>query len=329
MRDAKTVNRHIEEWRVEAETLRDRRPRHILFLCVANSARSQIAEGIARSLAPPGVKVSSAGSSPASVRPQAIRVLEEIGIDISGHRSKGIDSIDAGSVDAVITLCAEEVCPVFLGKAHRLKWGLPDPAGITGAEEARLNAFRSVRDELLIRLKFLFGHGEETAVKRPHAIAIVGNSGAGKTTLLEQLIPALKRKGLRVGAIKHDAHRFDIDHPGKDSHRLTSAGADTMAITSASMLAMVKRHAASPPIEELLERYFSDMDLVLVEGFRGSSLPKIEVHRKAFRRALICRGERNDPDLMAVASDEPLDLDVPVFDLNDPKAIAEFIASVL
>jgi molybdopterin-guanine dinucleotide biosynthesis protein MobB len=288
-----------------------------------------MAEGISRSLAPPGVKISSAGSSPASVRPQAIQALREIGIDISGHRSKGMDSIDAGSVDAVITLCAEEVCPVFPGKPVRIHWGLPDPAAVTGTEDARLNAFRSVRDELLSRLKVLFGHGEETAVKRPHAIAIVGNSGAGKTTLLERLIPALKRKGLRVGAVKHDAHRFDIDHPGKDSHRLTSAGADTMVITSAEQLAMVKRHAATPPIEELLARYFSDMDLVLVEGFRGSSLPKIEVHRKAFRRALICRGERNDPDLMAVASDEPLDLDVPVLDLNAPEAITEFIASVL
>lgn len=164
---------------------------------------------------------------------------------------------------------------------------------------------------------------------RPRAIAIVGNSGAGKTTLLERLIPALKRKGLRVGVVKHDAHRFDIDHPGKDSHRLTAAGADTMMITSASMLAMVKRHAVPPPIGEVLERYFCDMDLVLVEGFRGSSLPKIEVHRREFRRALICRGERTDPDLVAVASDEPLDLDVPVLDLNDPEAIAGFIASVL
>ena len=165
-------------------------------------------------------------------------------------------------------------------------------------------------------------------MKQIPAVAIVGNSGAGKTTLLEQLIPALKRKGLRVGVIKHDAHRFDIDHPGKDSHRLTAAGADTMVITSASMLAMVKRHAASPPVEELLERYFSDVDLLLVEGFRGSSLPKIEVHRKEFHQPLICRGERNDPGLAAVASDEPLDLDVPVLDLNDPGAIAEFIASL-
>jgi molybdopterin-guanine dinucleotide biosynthesis protein MobB len=166
-------------------------------------------------------------------------------------------------------------------------------------------------------------------MKKPYAIAIVGNSGAGKTTLLERLIPALKEKGLRVGGIKHDAHRFDIDHPGKDSHRLTAAGADTMMITSADKLAMVKRHAGSPPSEELIERYFSDMDLVLVEGFRGSSLPKIEVHRKAFRSTLICRGERNDPGLAAVASDEPLDLDVPVLDLNAPEAIAEFIASLV
>ena len=145
------------DWRTEAAELRAMKPRHILFLCVANSARSQMAEGIARSLAPPGVKVSSAGSSPASVRPQAIQALKEIGIDISGHRSKGLDSIDAGSVDAVITLCAEEVCPVFLGKAHRLHWGLPDPAAVMGTEETRLNAFRSVRNELLLRLNVLFG----------------------------------------------------------------------------------------------------------------------------------------------------------------------------
>ncbi len=152
--------RHTD-WRTEAEELRGKRPRHVLFLCVANSARSQMAEGIARSLAPQEVTVSSAGSAPAPVRPQAIQVLKEIGIDISGHRSKGLESIDAGSVDAVITLCAEEVCPVFLGKVHRVHWGLPDPAGVTGTEETRLDAFRSVRDELRRRLKVLFGHWDD------------------------------------------------------------------------------------------------------------------------------------------------------------------------
>jgi arsenate reductase len=129
---------------------------HILFLCVQNSARSQLAEGIARFLAPPGVTVSSAGSSPAFVRPQAIQVLKEIGIDISGQRSKAIEEIDSAAVDAVVTLCAEEVCPLFLGAAVRLHWSLPDPAKAPGDDEARLNAFRATRDELFRRLKRVF-----------------------------------------------------------------------------------------------------------------------------------------------------------------------------
>ena len=141
---------------LEAAILRARAPRHLLFLCVQNSARSQLAEGIARFLAPPGVTVSSAGSSPAFVRPQAIQVLREIGIDASGHRSKSIDEIDAGSVDAVVTLCAEEVCPVFLGNALRLRWGLPDPAKAAGDDQAMLGAFRAVRDDLFRRMKLVF-----------------------------------------------------------------------------------------------------------------------------------------------------------------------------
>ena len=148
-------------WMIEAALLRAIRPRHILFLCVANSARSQMAEGIARSLAPAGVRVSSAGSAPSSVRPQAVRVLKESGIDISGHISKGLDAIEASTVDAVITLCAEEVCPVFLGKAMRLHWGVPDPAVENGNEESKLAAFRKVRDELKRRLELLFGNWSE------------------------------------------------------------------------------------------------------------------------------------------------------------------------
>jgi arsenate reductase len=89
------------------------------------------------------------------VRPQAIQALKEIGIDISAHRSKAVEEIDAASVEAVVTLCAEEVCPVFLGGAVRLHWALPDPAKAQGDEEARLQAFRAVRDELFRRLKLL------------------------------------------------------------------------------------------------------------------------------------------------------------------------------
>ena len=129
----------------------------ILFLCVANSARSQMAEGIARSLAPPGVTVWSAGSHPTSVRPEAIAVLREIGIDISGYRSKSVTEIPPSEVDTVITLCGEEECPVFLGKARRLHWGLPDPAGVRGSEAERLAAFMNTREELRRRIAALFG----------------------------------------------------------------------------------------------------------------------------------------------------------------------------
>jgi arsenate reductase len=142
-------------WVAEAEALRAARPRHVLFLCVANSARSQIAEGIARALAPEGVRVSSAGSEPTSLRPEAVEALREIGIDISGHRSKGMDDVER-PVDAVVTLCAEEVCPAWLGPALRVHWGLPDPAAVDASPEARLQAFRDVRDELRRRLAVVF-----------------------------------------------------------------------------------------------------------------------------------------------------------------------------
>jgi arsenate reductase len=128
----------------------------ILFLCVANSARSQLAEGLARTLAPPGTRVWSAGSRPTSVRPEAIAVLQELGIDISQHRSKDVAEIPPAEVDTVITLCGEEECPLFLGQATRLHWGLPDPAAVAGPEAERLEAFRRTRDELRRRLAALF-----------------------------------------------------------------------------------------------------------------------------------------------------------------------------
>jgi arsenate reductase (thioredoxin) len=144
-------------WRAEAVELRRLAPRHLLFLCVANSARSQMAEGIARSLAPAGVKISSAGSAPSRLNPLAVRALAEIGLDISGQRSKGVNDIPPEGVEAVITLCAEEVCPVFLGRARRLHWGLPDPAGNGATEAEQLQSFRDVRDELRRRLAVVFG----------------------------------------------------------------------------------------------------------------------------------------------------------------------------
>ena len=126
----------------------------ILFLCVANSARSQMAEGLARALFGPEVEVLSAGSAPSRLNPLAVDALNEIGIDISHQSSKGVESIEPAGIDLVITLCAEEVCPVFLGRARRLHWPLPDPAAVNG--EGAPQRFREVRDELkkrILRLK--------------------------------------------------------------------------------------------------------------------------------------------------------------------------------
>jgi arsenate reductase len=127
----------------------------ILFLCVANSARSQMAEGLARQMWGPAVRVESAGSQPSFVHPHAIEVMAELGIDLGGHRSKSVQEVDPANVHTVVTLCAEEVCPVFLGRARRLHWPLPDPAGgePCPTDEMRRARFRTVRDAIQMKLE--------------------------------------------------------------------------------------------------------------------------------------------------------------------------------
>ncbi len=129
----------------------------VLFLCVANSARSQMAEALARARFGDAVRVQSAGSAPSRVNPYAIRALEEIGVPTHGLRSKHVDGIDPASVDLVITLCAEASCPVFLGDAPRLSWAMPDPDRKDEDldDETRLAAFRVARDAIAARLDVL------------------------------------------------------------------------------------------------------------------------------------------------------------------------------
>jgi arsenate reductase len=128
-------------------------PTSILFLCVANSARSQMGEGLGRQMFP-GCRIQSAGSRPSQVNPYAIEVLAEVGIDASGHTSKSVQDIDPTTVDLVITLCAEEVCPLFLGKAERLHWPIPDPASDDPSltPDQLRERFRAGRDEIQRRL---------------------------------------------------------------------------------------------------------------------------------------------------------------------------------
>jgi arsenate reductase len=133
--------------------------KRILFLCVANSARSQMAEGLAREILGAGVEVLSAGSQPSKVNPYAIEAMAEIGIDLSGHRSKSVDEIDPAGLDLVVTLCAEEVCPVLPGRVRRLHWPINDPASKDPEltpEDFRVR-FRTAREQIAERMRALKG----------------------------------------------------------------------------------------------------------------------------------------------------------------------------
>lgn len=125
-------------------------------MCVANSARSQLAEGLARHLFKSPAQIESAGSQPSKVNPFAVRVLNELGIDTTRQFSKSVDDLSpdfVANLDYVITLCAEEVCPILISKAKKLHWPLPDPAGKNGTEEEQIERFRVTRDEIKKRLK--------------------------------------------------------------------------------------------------------------------------------------------------------------------------------
>ena len=134
----------------------------VLILCTGNSARSQMAEGLLRTLSEGTIEVHSAGTKPSQVNPLAIRVMAEHGIDISHQRSKHLNEFLTQPFDVVITVCdqAAEACPVFPGRAERLHWSFPDPAAVTGSEEERLAAFREVRDALEARLRTWFDEKE-------------------------------------------------------------------------------------------------------------------------------------------------------------------------
>ncbi|HYM80702.1 MAG TPA: arsenate reductase ArsC, partial [Candidatus Limnocylindria bacterium] len=131
-------------------------PRRVVFLCVHNSARSQMAEGLARRVAPAETEIWSAGTEPRGVHPSAIEVMQELGIDITAHASKHLNNVPWREADTVVTLCgeSEEVCPVLAGDVRRVHWPLPDPSAV--AEEDRLAAFRQARDEIRWRLSSLW-----------------------------------------------------------------------------------------------------------------------------------------------------------------------------
>ena len=134
----------------------------VVFLCVANAARSQMAEGLARARAPQGWTVYSAGSHPGRLSSRAVTVMKELGIDITKQYSKGMDEVPLETADLIVTLCAEEVCPIVPGAVKKLHWPLGDPNGAPRTDEQQLAAFRKTRDEIARRLPSLWdGKGEQ------------------------------------------------------------------------------------------------------------------------------------------------------------------------
>jgi len=156
---------------------------------------------------------------------------------------------------------------------------------------------------------------------------VTGWKNNGKTGLMERVVTEFTSRGLRVSTVKHAHHSFDVDTPGKDSFRHRAAGASEVLVASAERIALMTelRGAPEPSLDDLLAR-LAPVDLVLVEGYKQGRHPKVEVHRAEAGTGLIAA---EDTSVRAVASDEPLTLNIPVFDLNDAPAIADFIAAEL
>ena len=152
-------------------------------------------------------------------------------------------------------------------------------------------------------------------------VSVVGKSGVGKTYVMEKLIAELKSRGYRVASIKHSASGFDIDQEGKDTWRHAQAGSDTVAISSSQKVAIIRKVDHDYNLAELYRFIGPDFDIILAEGFKQDKAAKIEVHRKKFGPDLLCTKE----ELLAVATDEKLDMDVPQYNFEDATGLVDLI----
>ncbi len=161
-----------------------------------------------------------------------------------------------------------------------------------------------------------------------NVVGFAGYSGSGKTTLVEKLIPALKMRGLRVSVVKHAHHRFDIDHPGKDTFRHREAGAFEVVVASSNRLALMREfeQPAELTVHQLIAELYEGVDWVLVEGFKHSDLPKIEIWRASSGKPA---RYMDDDFIVAIATDSPGQLPEatlrPVLDLDDADALADYL----
>lgn len=155
---------------------------------------------------------------------------------------------------------------------------------------------------------------------RPPIVSVVGVSNVGKTTLMVKVIRELKRRGYRVATLKHDVHGFQMDTPGKDSWKHAEAGSDCVVVASPNRLAMIRRLDRELTVDEIVAT-LPDVDIVLTEGYKRGDKPKIEVSRAAKGATLLC----SEDELIALATDQPHDVRVPQFDLDDAAGIVDLL----
>ncbi len=151
-------------------------------------------------------------------------------------------------------------------------------------------------------------------------ISLVGRSGVGKTTVLERIIRELKRRGYRVGTIKHDTHGFEVDKPGKDSWRHAQAGSDVVVISGPRKMALIRQLGEEMPLDDVV-RLMQDVDIVITEGYKRGDKPKIEVTRSERGRELLCKAE----ELIAIMTDYPVNMPVPQFALADAEGVVDLL----
>lgn len=162
---------------------------------------------------------------------------------------------------------------------------------------------------------------QSDVTQTPIVSIVARHSNSGKTTLLEKLLRETKRRGWRVAVVKHDAHEFEIDKPGKDTWRFAQAGADVVAISSSQKMAIIETREIERTLDEVIER-LPEVDLVFTEGYKHGNKPKIEVFRSEVHHELFSKPE----ELIAIASDVQFDVGVPCFDLDDASGICDFLA---
>lgn len=161
----------------------------------------------------------------------------------------------------------------------------------------------------------------------PAIICIVGKKKSGKTTFMEKLLPELKRLGISVGTIKHDAHSFEMDTEGKDSWRHRQAGSETVCVSSPSQVAVIKQVEREMTLSELAKDFFADKHIILTEGYFRSDHLKIEVHRSEAHSVPLCeKGNEQEKKLIAMVTDACVDTTQPCFGLEEAREVAAFIA---